>query len=135
MLKNILSVVAGIMVAFMLIAGIEMLSHQIYSLPKNIDPNDKELMKNFMSEIPIGALIMILVAYMVGAFGGGIITGLMASEKRTQMGITTGVVLLILGISNLLMIPHPIWFSIASILLYVPAAYLGVLLSFKLKPQ
>ena len=134
MLKNILSVIAGIMVAFMLFGGIEKLSHQIYSLPKDLDPNDSEVMKVFMSQIPVGALVMILLAYIVGSFGGGLITGLIASEKRTQMGITTGVVLLILGISNLIMIPHPLWFSIASILLYVPAAYAGVLLSFKLKP-
>ena len=134
MIKNMLSIVAGIMVAFMLIAGIEMLSHQIYSLPKDIDPKDPEVMKNFMSHIPMGALLMILLAYTVGSFGGGIITGLIASEKRIQMGITTGVVLLILGISNLIMIPHPLWFSIASVLLYVPAAYAGVLLSFKLNP-
>ncbi len=134
MFKNVLSVVAGIMVAFMLIAGIEMLSHQIYSLPKNIDPNDKEAMKNFIHEIPAGALAMILLAYTVGSFGGGLITGLIASEKRIQMGITTGVVLLILGISNLIMIPHPLWFSIASLVLYIPAAYTGVLLSLKLKP-
>jgi hypothetical protein len=134
MLKNLLSVVAGLMVAFLLIMIVELLSHQIYSLPNNIDANDKEAMKVFMTEIPTGALLMIILAYAIGSFGGGIITSLIASEKRIQLGITTGVVLLILGITNLISIPHPLWFNIASVLVYIPLAYAGSLTGLKLKP-
>jgi hypothetical protein len=45
-----------------------------------------------------------------------------------QPAIIVGIVLLLSGLFNLLYLPHPLWFVVLNLILYVPAAYLGYLL-------
>lgn len=41
--------------------------------------------------------------------------------------MVVGVLLLAFGIMNLVAIPHPMWFTIVSVLAFLPAAYAGAL--------
>jgi hypothetical protein len=134
MLRNIVSVVAGIIASAVLIAIVEVISHKIYPPPTGIDFNNKEVLKELMNTMPKGALLMVILAHAIGTFGGGVVTALIATEKRIMFSAITGGVVLIMGIVNLIMLPHPVWFAIADILVYIPFAYFGALLALKVKP-
>jgi len=134
MLRNIISVVTGIIVAVVLITVVEVISHKIYPPPTGIDFNNKEALKELMNTMPKGAMLLVILAHAIGAFGGGVVTALISTEKRIMFSTVTGGIVLIMGIANLIMVPHPIWFAIADLLVYIPFAYLGALLAIKIKP-
>jgi hypothetical protein len=44
---------------------------------------------------------------------------------QIHLPLTVGGVQLFFGLVNLVMIPHPMWFAIASVIVFLPAAYFG----------
>lgn len=125
-MRSILSIFAGLFAGFLIILGVEEWSHQIYPLPPGVDLSNKEGLQNLMLQIPIGALLMILLAYALGSLGAGMVTSTLAkAEAPLKKSLICGAILLIGGLSNLIMIPHPLWFAMLSTLLYLPMAYAG----------
>jgi len=73
---------------------------------------------------------MVLLAYVIGSFGAGFLTTAISPNKN--LALITGFILLISGTINVLLIPHPLWFTIISISLYIPFAYAGGIVSFRM---
>ncbi|MCG8306272.1 MAG: hypothetical protein MI975_02695 [Cytophagales bacterium] len=132
MFKKLLYILAGIITGTILIYLVEMLGHLIYPPPEGLDVNDTEALKDIIKDLPTGALLFVLLAYALGSFGGGLISGILSKSSKIINSIIVGAVLMILGFINLFMIPHPVWFSIVSLLLYIPSAYFGGRVSMKL---
>jgi MFS family permease len=121
--KRILAVIAGLISAFVLIALIQYVSFLVYPPPEGFDYKNEEAMRQLIQSMPVGAFGMLILAYAVGSFVGGLVAGKVSG--RTQPAIILGVVLTISGIVNLVKIEHPMWFSIVTTIIYVPMAYLG----------
>jgi MFS family permease len=121
--KRILAVIAGLISAFVLIALIQYISYLIYPPPEGFDYKNEEAMRQLMQTMPAGAFGMLIFAYAVGSFVGGLVAGKVSG--RTQPAIILGVVLTVSGIVNLVKIEHPMWFSIVSTIIYIPMALLG----------
>lgn len=130
-LKPILAVLAGLTVAFVLIVLSQMIGHYFYPIPdefKNIDfsdPTNKAQLEALMATAPLGSLILILIGYMLAALGGGFVAALIHKKQKFQLSLMIGFFLTMAGISNLMMIPHPIWFIIINLPSYLLFAYLG----------
>jgi hypothetical protein len=133
MLRNIISVAAGIITASVLIAVVEIVSHKIYPPPAGIDFNNKEAIKEMMLSIPKGAMLLVIAAHAAGAFGGGFTAAMIAEHRKMMYAALTGGIVMIMGIANLLMVPHPVWFAVADLLVFIPGAWLGALLALKIK--
>ena len=57
---------------------------------------------------------------------GAVIAGFVAARiARLRQAIVVGVLLTLAGIANNLMLPPPLWFWVASVLVLLPAALLG----------
>jgi predicted MFS family arabinose efflux permease len=78
-----------------------------------------------MAQIPVAALLNVLVAHGVGSFAGGWLSMRIAFKKNFIPPVTVGVLLTVIGIANLLFLPHPLWFTLVDVFLYLPAAYIG----------
>lgn len=133
MLRNFISVITGLATGFSVIYLVEILSHKVYPLPANINMNDPAELKNFIESLPVGALWFVLAAWALGSFSGGLVASLIAPDKRLKQAMIVAAVLMFMGIINLVMIPHPGWFVIAGILVYIPFAWLGYKLAIVLK--
>lgn len=121
MVKKIIGAVAGVFTAFILVMLVEGIGHLIWPPPVNVNTMDTEALAKLMKEMPIGALISVLVAWVVGAFGGGIVAGWLG--RAAWPGFVSGGLLLAAAIVNLLMLPHPTWFWPGA-LIGIPAASL-----------
>lgn len=130
MIKRALYVLSGVIIGGAVIYLVESIGHKIYPLPENLDWTDTEALGNHIATLPIGAFIIVLLAYILGSVAGGFMT---VQYKNSGMpnAIAVGVILLLLGLLNLVMIQHPTWFMVVSLLLYVPFAYLGGRLGIK----
>lgn len=125
MLRSILGVVAGLISAFVVISVVEMLGHVIYPPPAGIDFSDPESIRKVMGDLPFGSLVFVLMAWLIGTLVGTLIAGSIARKKERLFGSIVGGLLLVSGIANMVMIPHPVWFMIIGILVFPIAAYLG----------
>jgi cytochrome c biogenesis protein CcdA len=131
MIRNILAVLSGIIFGILTIGIVESIGHKIFTVPQEvtqtIENADTDAVFALVSS---EMLLFVLVAYIIGSFVGGFITELIS--KRLLLAVVTGSILMLGGVLNLFMIPHPIWFVLVSILVYIPFAWLGGLLSKKI---
>ncbi len=125
MLRRATAVVIGLMVGVFLIALIQASSVVLYPPPPGADLSDKDVLRDYIQSRPMGALILVLVAYAAGSFAGAATAAAVGRDEPRRVAITVGSLLLIAGILNLLQQPHPIWFAVASMLVYLPSAWLG----------
>ena len=125
MLRNVLGVIAGIVVGIAVVSAIEFGGHQIYPPPPGIDPMDPEDLKAWLEVMPIGAMVAVLIAHAVGSFAGTS-AAVLAAQRRALPGWIVGAVFLAFTVMNLFMIPSPPWFIAADLALVVLAPVLAV---------
>ena len=81
----------------------------------------------FVATLPASALLLVLSGWVLGALVGGYVAARIARKPRPALVV--GIVIEIGVIANAVMIPHPLWMTIAGVLLPVPAAWLGARLA------
>lgn len=123
--RSILAVIAGMLVAFVIIALVEMVGMRVYPPPAGMDPRDPESIKAAMAQIPLGALLVVLLAYAAGSVAGGWIAARFAPRARLMHAMIVGAILLGAGIMNMTMFPHPGWFWVSAIAIYLLGAWSG----------
>jgi len=126
MLKRILSIIGGVLIAFCFIFLAEMLSGKLYS-PPGTDFNNPDSVKKMMELLPTGAFLIVLLGYAFASFAGGITATLIGGKEQSRSALITGGVLMVGGIMNLIELHHPAWFVVVDLCLYIPFAYLGFL--------
>jgi len=128
MIRKTLAVVIGIVAGSAFNMAMVTASHAVFPLPERIDPNDFEAFKGYVEThgIPTGALLMVLVAHAGGSLVSGFVCGLIAMRPWYVAAIGLGLLWTCGGVAMLMMLPAPIWFAVADVALYVPAALLGV---------
>jgi hypothetical protein len=131
MIKNVLYVLSGVIIGGAVIYLIESIGHKIYPLPENFDWTDAEVIEDHIASLPIGAFVIVLFAYILGSFSGGFMAALYKNSGLPN-AIVVGILLLLLGLLNMLMIQHPTWFLVVSLMIYLPFAYLGGRLGLKI---
>ena len=125
MIRKIVAVVLGVMVAVVLIIAIEALGHAIYPLPDNIDLSDTDAMAAYVLGAPPGALLLVLAAWLVATLAGGLLACRIAREMPLMYSAIVGGLVLLGTIIDLMSIPHPLWFSVTSIVAIVATIFMS----------
>jgi hypothetical protein len=122
-LRRIGAVIAGMIAAFVLVAGAEGIAHKIYPPRPGTNMQDMAQVKAFVATLPLSVMLIVLTGWLIATF---VATWLSARIAGTTIpGYIVGALLLCAGIANAFMIPQPVWFSIASIVIYIGATWLG----------
>lgn len=125
-MNTLIGVMAGLVIAMAVIAGVEMLGHTLYPPPVDMDKNDLESVRQTLREAPNIVFVFPLFAWGLGAFIGGFLAH-QVSKKPMAAWIVAGVVLVMSAV-NLVMLPHPIWVAPSAVALIALAGWLsGVL--------
>jgi hypothetical protein len=124
--RAILAVVAGCVVAVLVVAGLEALGHQIYPPPAGIDANDPAAMRTIVARMPVGAFVILVFGWILGAgLGAWLATRLSGTGKAWPGGIVGGATLGATGL-NLFNITHPTWVVIAALIGIPLATWVGI---------
>ena len=128
MIRKTLAIIIGIVAGSAFNMAIVTISQAVFPLPAGIDPNDFEAFKAHIEAhgMPTGALILVLAAHAGGSLVSGFVCGLIAMRSWYVAAIGLGLLWTCGGIAMLMMLPAPTWFAVADVVLYVPAALLGV---------
>jgi hypothetical protein len=105
---------------------INFISAAMYPLPDTLDLSDSVAMSAYIAQLPILAKLMVLLGWIVAAFVAGFVAAKLAPEgKSRQMAMIAGAILMLGGIINAFMLPHPMWMLIIGLLQYIPLAHIG----------
>jgi hypothetical protein len=122
-LRRVGAVIVGIIVAFLLVAGAEGIAHKVFPPPAGTNMQDMAQVKAFVATLPLSVLLIVLTGWLIATF---VATWLAARIAGTPIpGYIVGALLLCAGIANAFIIPQPVWFSIASIVIYIGATWVG----------
>jgi hypothetical protein len=121
-IRNILAVIAGIILGGVVNMGIIMISGSIIPPPAGADVTTMEGLKASMHLFEPRHFVMPFLAHALGTFAGAILAARIAASHKMAFALGIGVFFLIGGITDCLMLPSPIWFTIVDLVgAYLPA--------------
>ncbi len=123
--RKIAAVLAGIVIAFSLVFAIEMVGRQVYPPPAGLDYSKPEVVASYMNTLPAGAFMFVLGGFAVATLAGGFVSARIARVRPLLFAGIIGALMLAATVANLLMIPHPLWFSISAITLIILSTILA----------
>jgi hypothetical protein len=123
--RQILAAVVGIVVAVLVVGLIEMGSHQIYPPPAGIDFHDQAQVAAMVANLPVGALLFVLLAWALGSLLGAFVAAKISVGNRARPALAVAVLMLAAVAFNLVAFPHPLWMALTGLLLPLPCALLG----------
>jgi hypothetical protein len=125
MLKRGLAIFAGIATGFLIVTFGDLISHQFIIVPKDLNQNDKKAFADFIAHIPIKYLIAIVGYWLLSSFFGAMVASLINKNGWRNSSLIVGVILMMGAVANMLMIPHPTWMLVVTVIGYLPIAFLG----------
>lgn len=125
-LRNVLAVVAGIVVGGLVNMGLITVGPEIIPLPEGVDPNDMESLKANSHLMEAKHFLFPFLAHALGTLVGAFLAARLAISNQLTLAMIIGGIFLIGGITAATMIPAPTWFIIADLALaYLPMGWLG----------
>ncbi|WP_396634937.1 hypothetical protein [Maribacter sp. R86514] len=130
--KNILAIIAGVVVGSIVNMGIIMISGSIIPPPEGGDITTMEGLKATMHLFEPKHFIFPFLAHALGTLVGAIVATKIAATRKMVMALIIGLFFLIGGTANIAMLGGPMWFTALDIIVaYMPMAYLGYMLGKK----
>lgn len=125
-LKNILAVIAGLIVGSIVNMGIVMISGSVIPPPEGGDITTMEGLKATMHLFEPKHFIFPFLAHALGTLVGAFVAAKIAATKKISMALLIGVFFFIGGVINVSMLGGPLWFTVLDLVMaYIPMAYLG----------
>lgn len=125
-LRNILAVLAGIVVAGIVNMAIIMVSGSVITPPEGVDPNDMESIKANIDRFEAKHFLSPFLAHALGALVGAFVAARLAASHRMSFAMGIGAFNLLGGVMAATMIPAPTWFIVADLALaYLPMGWIG----------
>jgi hypothetical protein len=129
-IRNILAVIAGIMLGMIVNMGIITISSSIIAPPEGVDVTDMESLKASLHLFEPRHFIFPFLAHALGTLVGAFVVARIAATHKMKFALGIGVFFLLGGIANIMMLPSPLWFTILDLVgAYIPIAWIGAKLA------
>lgn len=125
MLRTIGSVITATLAAVVIFTLAEQGIHALYPSPTGLDFNNKAATEAYMNTRPFAAYLLVLAGWIVGAFVAGLFVRRISTQAGMLLPLVVGGILTVSAVLNFYMLPHPVWFVIVGVLVFVPSVLLG----------
>jgi hypothetical protein len=126
MIKKVLAIFFGVITGMLVVMLGDFIAHKFTPLPPNLNSADPKEFIAFVKTIPTSTFLIMLLFWLLSAFAGGIIAGIISDSNWVRSVLIVGFLLMLATLMNLYLIPgHPMWMWICTILGFMPLAYLG----------
>ena len=115
MRSPLVGVVMGVLAGGLAVFLMEGLGHRLFG---TADPGD-------LSSVTTPMFLSVLVAWVLGSAVAGAVATRWSDARSALPGAIAGAVLLAGAVSNLFVIPHPIWMAVGAVVLMPLAAYMA----------
>ncbi|MFT5168793.1 MAG: hypothetical protein ACI8P3_004038 [Saprospiraceae bacterium] len=125
-LRNVLAVVAGIMVGMLVNGGLVSLGGSIIPLPSGVDGDDVESIKANIHLYKFKHFIFPFLAHALGTLAAAFVAAKIAVNHKMRFAIAMGVLFIIFGIMMVVLVGGPLWFIVLDLVVaYIPMGWLG----------
>lgn len=122
--RTTLGITLGLLVMFVAIMAIEFVGHRLYPPPTGLDPMQPGDLARIMAAQPFMAKLMVVVAWVAGAFAGGWVAAKVARDWPRVAAVAVAAVVVAAVIGMVVQLPdHPRWMAALGVLLPIPAAW------------
>jgi hypothetical protein len=119
-LRTLAAIFAGLLVLFVLLAAVELFGNAVHPLPEGFKGTKEEICLH-VARYPHWVLAVVVPAWAIAAFAGAWTAVKIGNlYSSTIFGLLTLAALVL----NISMLPYPIWFKIANLIL-IPTAILA----------
>lgn len=131
-LKNILAVVAGVVLGSVINMGLIMVGHNVIPPPLGFDPMDPDSLAAHIHLFQNKHFVFPFLAHALGTLAGAFVTLKIANHHGHKLALGIGAWFLLGGIMNAFMISAPTWFVVLDLVVaYLPMAFLAIRLGRK----
>lgn len=124
MLRVILAVVAGVILAFAITFGTELLWQQLAPMPAGSNMSDPAAVAAFIETAPLTAMLTVLFGWTLAIFAGTFTAARLGRRGEWPGWVVLALFLAATG-ANFFMLPHPVWFVVAAVVLIAVSGLLG----------
>lgn len=124
-LRSFGAIAAGIVVTMILVVGVELLSGVVHPVPEGFKGTFEEVCQH-VERYPQWVLAVCAIAWGVAAFAGTWTAGRLGNRG---CALFLGMLLLLALILNISMLPYPLWFKVATLIVIAMAIACGYRLS------
>ena len=127
--RTILGMLLGVVTMMFTIYAIESIGHLLYPPPAGLDPRNPYHLQMIVAFAPAGAMTMLVVGWISGAFVGGWVGARIARHARAAAIFVALVVMA--GVAGMIvMVPdHPKWVAVLGLALPIPVALIAAKLA------
>jgi len=118
-----MGILAGTVVAFLFVFGVEWIGHSLYPPPAGLDIHDPADQARLIDSMPAAAKAMVLAAWFVGALAGAWTANRIAGQRIA--GWVVALLVIAAGVVTMMMIPHPVWMWAGGIALPLLAGWIA----------
>lgn len=125
-LRNILALIAGLVVCIMVNGFLIRISGSVIPPPEGVDVNDMKSIAAHMDEFRPKHLLFPFLAHALGSLIGAFVAAALAATRKMTWAWVVGGFHLLGGLMAAFMIPAPMWFIVLDLAAaYLPMAWLG----------
>jgi hypothetical protein len=114
-IRGLVAVVAGLVVAMLVIGGVEAIGHAIFPPPESLDLNRVEDQARIMEAMPLEAKLSVVIAWFLGSLAGA--AAAIAIARRVLPAWIVGLAIGALGLWTTQLFPHPDWMLASAVVL------------------
>lgn len=111
--RKIIAVVAGVFAAGVVIMAVELAGHELVVAQRAGQPTT-------------AMLLFVAAGWFLGAFAGSLLAQRIDHARRPVAALTVAAILAALALFNLLALPHPVWFWVLGLAVFLPGTLLGI---------
>lgn len=125
-LKNVLAIVAGLVIGAVVNMSIVMLSGSIIPPPEGADVTTTEGLRASIHLFKPINFLMPFLAHAIGTLVGAFVAAKFAANNKMIIALAIAVFFLAGGVSMVFMVPSPMWFNVIDLVgAYLPMGYLS----------
>ncbi|HEV3003176.1 MAG TPA: hypothetical protein VGX78_01890 [Pirellulales bacterium] len=126
LLRGLLAVILGSVIGNVINFGLILVSGKVIPPPAGADVTTVEGLKASLHLFEPRHFVFPFLAHALGTLAGALAAGLLAPGKSAVPAYVVGGLFLLGGITNVVILPAPIWFcAVDLVFAYLPAAWLG----------
>ena len=125
MKRNILSVVVGLATAIITFLIAETINGNLHPAPTTLDYKNTIAVRAFYENQPISLWLLVLAGWVIGSLICGFLIKLISKSDNKKLPIIAGCILTLSAVANFFSLPHPTWFIVVGLLVFIPSTLLG----------
>ncbi len=125
-LRSAGAIVAGLAAAMVLVALVEVVTLAFHPFPEGADTTDQAVVAAHVEKFPHWVLAIAVVGWGVTVYASAWVATRLGTGRHAAHGIAVGGLLILAAVVNMLMLPYPVWFEVANVVILPLALWGGV---------